>query len=354
MKWRAVLAGVMVGIGPAGGPPAAETPRVFVVHSYEPGNVCGQPQHDGVMDALVEAGFRPGETVWVKTYYMDTKRRHITPEAIREQGAKALEQIRSFGPDVVVTFDDNAFRTVALALLDTSVPVVFSGVNTPLDQYNRKSRFMESRRKPGHNITGVYEKLHFVDAVRVHCRIVPGTRKVIFLSDNSPTGRAIRSQVLLELVQETLPVAFEMRVTDRWEEYQDIVKEIDALEEPVVLYPGALRLVAADGSVRTAREILPWTVAHCSKPAIAINYAFMAGGLFGGAAVDFRGMGRQAGQMVVRILRGVPAGAIPVEDAERVALVFNLDRAVELGIVPPDEILLAADEVIRSRRSFSR
>ncbi len=354
MKRTAVLAAFLLGIGPGSAGSAAQMPKVFVVHSYEPGNVCGQPQHDGVMDALTEAGFRPGETVWVKTYYMDTKRRHITPEAIRAQGAEALERIRSFRPDVVVTLDDNAFRTVALALLDTPVQVVFSGVNTPLDQYNRDTRFMESRTRPGHNITGVYEKLHFVDAVRVHCRIVPDTRKVIFLSDNSPTGRAIRSQVLLELVQENLPVAFEMRVTDRWEEYQAIVGEIDALEEPVVLYPGALRLVAADGSVRTAREILPWTVAHCRKPAIAINYAFMAGGLFGGAAVDFRGMGRQAGRMVARILRGARAGEIPVEDAERVALVFNLDRAMELGILPPDEILLAADEIIRSRRASSR
>ena len=354
MRWKEVLAGFVFWFGLLPASPAAEMPKVFVVHSYEPGNVCGQPQHDGVMDALAEAGFRPGETVWIKTYYMDTKWRHITPEAIRDQGAKALEQIRSFSSDVVVTLDDNAFRTVALPLLGTSVPVVFSGVNTPLEQYNRKTRFLESRERPGHNITGVYEKLHFVDAVRVHCRIVPGTRKVVFLSDNSPTGRAIRSQVLLELVQENLPVAFEMRVTDRWEEYQAIVKEIDALGEPVVLYPGALRLVASDGSVHTAREILPWTVAHCRKPAIAINYAFMAGGLFGGAAVDFRGMGRQAGRMVVKILRGVPAGEIPVEDAERVALVFNLDRAVELGIMPSDEILLAADEVIRSRRESGR
>ena len=70
-------------------------------------------------------------------------------------------------------------------------------------------------------------------------------------------------------------------------------------------------------------------------------------GLFGGAGVDFKSMGYQAGMMVTRILRGEPAGSIPIEDAERYALVFHLDRAQALGVRIPDEILLAADEVYK-------
>ncbi len=343
MRWTHRLVTLLLA---AAAPAWAGPARVLVVHSYEQGHVCGQPQHDGVLEGLREAGFEPGRDVEISAFYMDTKRRHTTPEAIRERGRMARERVRRFRPDVVVTLDDNAFRTVALELVDTPVSVVFSGVNTPLSRYNRTRRFFESWERPGHNLTGVYETLHFVDAVRTHCRILPGTRKVVFLSDRSPTGTAIRVQVLRELEQQDLPVPFEMRVLESWEAYQDAVREIDRWEEPVVLYPGALLLHDARGRPRTTAEILPWTVRNCRKPAIPINYAFMAAGMFGGAAVDFAGMGRQAGRMVARILRGEAPGQIAFEQAERVALVFNLDRARQLGIRIPDDILLAADEVI--------
>ena len=122
--------------------------RVLVIHSYERGHVCGQPQHDGVLEGLREAGLEPGKDVEVSAFYMDTKRRHTTPEAIRRRALEARERLRQVRPAVVVTLDDNAFRTVALELVDTPVPVVFSGVNTPLSRYNRTRRFFESWERP--------------------------------------------------------------------------------------------------------------------------------------------------------------------------------------------------------------
>jgi ABC-type uncharacterized transport system substrate-binding protein len=53
--------------------------------------------------------------------------------------------------------------------------------------------------------------------------------------------------------------------------------------------------------------------------------------------------------MAVRILQGEKPGDIPIEDARRYALVFNLDRARELGIQIPPDVLLAADEVIADK-----
>ena len=68
-------------------------------------------------------------------------------------------------------------------------------------------------------------------------------------------------------------------------------------------------------------------------------------GLFGGAAVDFFAMGKQAGAMVIRILQGEEPSGIAIEDAGRYALVFNLSRAAVLGIDIPRDVLLSADEI---------
>jgi len=249
-----------------------------------------------------------------------------------------------------VVLDDNAFRTVALSLADTSTPIVFCGLNGQPETYHKQKAFVESRERPGHNITGVYEKLHFVNAVRVHVRLFPETKKVVILSDLSPTGRAILEQVRIEMAREPIPCAHEFRVVQNWEEYKLAVLAANQDPEVGVIYPGALLLKDREGNTYTAPEIFAWTRENSTQPEIAINYAFTKMGLFGGVAVDFHSMGEQAGRMAIRILQGEDPGRIPIEEAERYALVFNLDRARQLGIRIPPDVLLAADEVIIDKK----
>ena len=56
-------------------------------------------------------------------------------------------------------------------------------------------------------------------------------------------------------------------------------------------------------------------------------------------------MGKQAGEKGAKILNGQKAGNLPIEDARKYAIVFNTERAKELGIQIPFEILGAADFV---------
>jgi ABC-type uncharacterized transport system substrate-binding protein len=321
--------------------------RVFILHSYECNHVCGQPQHDGVVAMLKKAGFIENKNLEIQLYYMDTKRKNNTPELIIKQADIVLNKIKRFKPDVLVTLDDNAFKWVALKLVDSDISIVFSGVNGQPEIYNQEIPFMLSRENPGHNITGVYEKLHIVDAVRVHSRLFPGFQKLKIITDQSPTGKAITRQIKLELKNADILVDWEMKVVKNWNEYQAEI--LSANKDPKIgaIYPVALLLKDKRGNVYTAPEIFKWTLQVSKKPEIAVNYAFTRLGLFGGAAVDFYSMGQQAGQMVVKILDGKSPGSIPIEEASRYALAFNLKRARELNIDIPNDILLAADEVIK-------
>jgi len=322
------------------------TRRIFILHSYEANHVCGQPQHDGVIATLKKAGFKDKENLEIQAYFMDTKRKNNTPELIEEQACLALEKIRSFHPHVLVTLDDNAFRTVALTLANSQIPIVFSGMNGQPEDYNKTKPFMDSRTHPGHNITGVHEKLHIVDAVKVHSRLFPGLRKIRIFVDLSPTGRAISRQIKIETEKELIPCSWDIKVTSSWEEYQSEIHTVNNAPEVGAIYPAALLLKDRQGKTYTAPEIFAWTVKNSKKPEIAVNYAFTRMGLFGGAAVDFYAMGSQAGRMVARCLRGEDPGSIPIEEAYKYALVFNLKRAKQLGIEIPSDILMAADEVV--------
>lgn len=320
--------------------------RVFILHSYDPADVCGGPQHDGVTAALMDAGYLEGDNMILGVYYMDTKRKNNTPELIEKEAGLALDAIKSFAPHVLVTLDDDAFRTVGLSLAGAGLPIVFSGMNGQPENYHRMVPFMESRSEPGGNITGVYEKLHISTALRVHSKLFPGLKKVVVLVDHSATGRAIRRQVELELGKEPVPCDWEIMDAASWEQYRALVASANEDPDIGAIYPAALVLKDAAGSTYTVRDIFEWTVLHSRKPEIALNYEFTRMGLFGGAAVDFFSMGRQAGRMTVRILAGEPPGKIAVEEAKRHALVFNLIRAAQLDIHIPMDILMAADEIV--------
>lgn len=324
-----------------------EVKKVLIVHSYCLDNVCGAPQHQGVVESLAAKGFKVGENLSVHDYAMDTKKVNNTPELIRKEADIVLGKIGELKPDAVVLLDDNAFRTVGIDLVDTDVNIVFCGLNGQPEEYDRVKNWLNSRVKPGHNITGVYEKLHIRDAFMVQKMILPDLKKALIISDESPTGKAVMKQVNRELAQDTQGVEFETKIVNTWEDYVKAVKEADADPEVRTIYPAATLLKDNSGITYSTSDIIRWTVANSKTPGIAINYAFARLGMLGGAGVDFISMGRQAGIMVAEILNGTSPGDIPIEDAKRYALVFNLKRAEELGIVIPNDVLMAADAVYK-------
>ena len=343
LAWQAAVA-----TAPAPG----ENARVLIVHSYSSDHVCGRPQGEGVAQALAEAGWVPGENLDLRSVYMDTKKRYTTPDAIAERARMALDEVDAFRPHVLVLLDDNAIREVMLPLVDREgLSIVFSGMNGQPRDYDLKVRYLESLASPGHNVTGVYEKLHLVKSLRVMAAALGETRpgdRVVGITDYSPTGNAITRQFEIELHGENTELGWELRRVKDFDEYKTLIRELN--EDPRVraIYPAALTLRTESGETYAAGAIFDWTTRHSRKPEMALNYFFSRIGLFGGAAVDFTAMGHLAGRKAARILSGEPAGTIPIEDASDYAIVFNLERANALGVNIPEPLLTAADEVYRA------
>lgn len=341
---------IMLGLTAAVCAQEQDIKRVFIVASYEDGHVCGGPQEEGVLQGLNKEGWFEGMNMIVERYYMDTKRVHTTPEAMRKQGAIAIDAIHDFMPDVIITIDDNAFREVGLAFAGRDdVAVVFAGMNGQPETYNTIKAFMETREMPGHNVTGVYEKLYMGRSVKVMSSAVSGLKghTVVGITDFSPTGNAITKQFELEKGDMPADVTWALRRVKDWQEYTDLIKELNADDEVQAIYPVALSLKVSDTVTYTAPQIFGWTIENSTKPEMALNYFFSKIGLFGGAAVDFQTMGFVAGKQAGAILSGVNAGTMAIEDAPEYAIVFNIKRAKQLGITIPMPLLTAADYVYK-------
>lgn len=92
------------------GPNAFKT--IMLIHSYESGQVCGKPQADGILSGLAKAGFHEGKNLHVEEFFMDTKTNYTSKEQIKKRGFQALSRVQATKPDLVITIDDNAAKTV--------------------------------------------------------------------------------------------------------------------------------------------------------------------------------------------------------------------------------------------------
>jgi ABC-type uncharacterized transport system substrate-binding protein len=330
-------------------PGAATEPakRVFIVQSQEKGHVCGQPQAEGVLEALAEAGWQVGGNLTVRFHYMDYYGANATRDALHADGQRTLAEIEEFDPDLVFTLDDGAIKEVMMPLVGRlDIAVVFSGMNAEPEAYNRQKEFMTTRARPGANVTGVLEKLYTAESVAVMAHAVPGLRggKVVLMTDLTVTGDALTKQFEKEL-QGVDDVTWEVKRIGRWEEYTALIEA--ANDDPAVkaIYPLALTMEGPNGERYTAPRIYDWTLANSRKPEMAANYFFARMGFFGGAVVNFRAMGRMAGRKGAQILHGAKPGDFAIEDASDYAIVFNVKRAKDLGIDIPTRVLTAADAV---------
>lgn len=326
---------------PAASQSASLPKRIFIVQSYGDRHVCGLPQAKGIRNVLQAALNPPPE---IRTYYMDTKTRNVSPEAMKKEAALARAAISQFSPDLLFTVDDNAFRELAQGFIDAPFPVIFTGLNRQPALYNEQFSFLNAKGLPDKNITGVYETLHFVSSVQIMGRILPKLSGVMVLLDKTPTGMAIRDQIQMEVAKEPPDFpAIRFSVVGTMAEYQAAIRAINADPAIDAIYPVVLSLVTDTGERIGFTQTLGHLIANATKPGMAVNFAYTRFGLFGGASVDFEAMGKQAGEIGLACLAGTPVSEIPIEDAKRYVLTFNAARARQLQISLPPELVSAAE-----------
>jgi ABC-type uncharacterized transport system substrate-binding protein len=261
---------------------------------------------------------------------------------MKKEAALVLREVEEFAPNIVFTVDDDAFREVGLKLLGRSYPVVFTGMNGQPENYSRSAPFLDGLGRPSANITGVYEKLHFQTALNVMKAAVPSMKKVEALLDLSPTGNAIRIQLAKELVGYDGKVEVVFKQVGTMKDYLEEILRINSDPTVQAVYPVVLSVTDDEGVSVGFQKTIKAYVQNCVKPGMALNFDFARLGLFGGASVDFSAMGRQAGAMGVKLLKGGDIRDLPIESAQEYLITFNLKNANLLRVKIPEELIGAA------------
>jgi putative tryptophan/tyrosine transport system substrate-binding protein len=102
----------------------------------------------------------------------------------------------------------------------------------------------------------------------------------------------------------------------------------------------------ADSFIVMNRELILELATRHRLPAVYANRTFVPSGGLMAYAVDTIDLFRRATSYIDRILNGVRAGDLPVQQPGKFELLINLRTAGSLGLTVPQTLLYRADEVI--------
>ena len=242
------------------------------------------------------------------------------------------EELVGLRVDVIVLVNEVALRAVRKAT--TTIPIVMVGyTDNPADM-----GWIESYRRPGGNVTGIFNVNSALAAKRLEIlkETLPHVSRVAVLWDNFGQRRLEelrRAAVLLNVQLHTIQIQSSEDVAAAFKSARRQKAGAVYLNWSPVFYLHRDRVaaLALDSSLPSITELDVGAEAGC-----LLSYG-------SGTYDSFV----RAAYFVDRLLKGARATDLPVEQISTLRLVVNLKTAKALGLTIPQSILLRADQVIQ-------
>lgn len=337
----------------------ASTKTAVALFSYHPGFWVVEDENKGLIQGLEEFGYIEGQSIVIHRFYIDTKRANKTVEAQEAAAGALLDKIQGINPDILFIYDDDALRHIGGKLLDTDLPIVFAGVNllpTKPDYAWKKdgsfTALADSLERPGHNITGVQEKVHFSAGFQLLHRIVPKAKTALFLSDNSLIGtELIRTAGGEGALDNPFITIVKKAYTDNFETLKKLILDYQDKVDSIVLFiPWTLE--DKDGNHVPQDQVVRWMLQNSKRPGIAYLDILAEAGYLCGVVVDMVKQGYYTGNLGSRILKGENPADMPVLNPVANRIMINLARAKQLGIDIPFQIFEDADVIFKEMTAY--
>jgi putative ABC transport system substrate-binding protein len=271
---------------------------------------------------LKESGFNEGQNVAIEYRYAENQRERAP--------ALAADLI---GRKVAVIATDQAVREVKAA--SSTIPILFVLGADPV-----AAGLVASLNRPGANVSGIVFFSSQLGAKRIELlrQLVPAATTIGVLAFAvSPEDKTERDQIEAAAAG----AGQQLLIADVAQE-ADIDKAFASFAEKGV---GAV-LVGSGPFFRSHKEKI---VALALRYALPTSYSLReyvgAGGLMS-YGTSITNAYREAGKYAARVLKGEKPADLPVLQSTKFEFVINLKTAKTLGLVVPQQLQVAADEII--------
>ena len=262
---------------------------------------------EGLLETLAEKGFKEGENLTV--IYESAQNNIATAQQIADSFVAKK-------PDVIIGIATPSAQ--ALVGATRKIPIVFSAVTDPVG-----AELIPQMKKPGGNVTGVSDLSPIAKHLKLIREITPKVRRLGIIYN---AGEA-NSASLVELIREhapkhklTLKEATVSKSSEVLQAAQSLIGKVDAIYVPT------------DNTVISAFESVVRVGKDGKIPVYAGDTDSVNRGALAALGFNYKDVGRQTGEIVVRILKGKNPGAINAQGVEITELYLNQGKADELGI----------------------
>ncbi len=276
---------------------------------------------DGVLTVLKEKGYEPGKNLkW-------------TFQSAQGNTGTAAQIARKFvgdKPDVIVAISTPAAQAVVSAT--KQIPVVYGAVTDPV-----AAQLVKTMGPSGTNVTGVSDRLLPERQVELIRKVVPKAKRIGMVYSPSEANSVVAVREMkealakagLELVEVAAP-----RSVDVGQAARRLVGKVDAIYSNT------------DNNVVAAYEALVKVGNDAKLPLLAADSDTARRGAVAALSVNYRNLGRQAGDQVVSILRGDDPGDLPSQTSENLELILNVEAARKQGVELSQQLLNEATEIV--------
>lgn len=318
MKLSSVFKSALVASAIIGG--VAQAEPVYVATTAIVEHPALDAVRDGIKETLNENGYKGDKLKF--TYESAQGKPDIAAQIARKMVGDQ--------PDIIVAIATPSAQ--AAVTVSDSIPVVFSAVTDPL-----AARLVPSLEKPGGNVTGLSDMANIEEHLSLIKEFVPNLKTVgIPYNPGEANSVSMLAQVKkvaaemgIKIVESPAP-----RTSDVMIAAKQLVGKVDAIYTPI------------DNTIISAVESVVKVGIDAQIPVFAGDTDTVARGAVAAIGYDYFDLGRQTGEIVVRILNGEKAGDIDVKMAKGTNLFVNPKMAKRMGIEIPDAVLARATKII--------
>ena len=276
----------------------------------------------GFVDALEDAGYEDGKNI--KIDYQNAQGDQANLVTMSERFVK--DKV-----DLILAIATPAAQAVAAATTD--IPIMITAVTDPV-----MARLAESMEKPGMNVSGTTDAGPIDKQLGLLQELFPDVKTLGILYNSSEVNSEVQAKQAEEIA---LSLGWEVRfgtitsVNDIEQIANSLAGKVDAFYAPT------------DNTIASAMPNLAKVAEEKKIPVICGAPEMISAGGLATIGLDYYKLGRQTGEMAVRVLKGEATPAeMPIESLTDVDLIVNLDFAEAIGYTFPQEVLDRATKVV--------
>jgi putative ABC transport system substrate-binding protein len=273
-------------------------------------------EYAGIIDELKQAGYIDGETIRID--YQNAQGSIATSNLIADKFA-------SQQPTVAIAISTPSAQTMLSPMREQHVPLVFTAVTDPLE-----AKLVTSLSSRPETVTGVSDALLPGAQLDLIQKLVPQVKNIGVVYNPGEINSTKAVQQLKEEATKrglTLIMATADKSSEVISATTKLIGKVDAIYVP------------NDNTAVASIEVIVTLGKKFKIPVFAGDVGSVERGAVVARAYDRITLGKAAGALAVKILKGEKAGELAVETDHPLVLFINPKSAQEMGITIPDDVM---------------